>query len=83
MKTFLFCLSFIASTIITFAQGDAVNADIDTAQSTEATSEVTAEIDESVFVNLKAHAKPDGLKLTWSLDYASLENISNKSLVMK
>ena len=83
MKTFLFCLSFLASTLFVFAQTDVVSADSDTILSTVASAEVSPDIDEAVFVNLKSHAKPDGLKLTWSLDYASLSNLSNKNLVVK
>ena len=82
MKTFLFCLSLIASAIITFAQGEAVSTDLDTVSS-EVISDGKAELDESIFVNLKAHAKPDGFKVTWSLEYASLKNISDKNLVIK
>ena len=82
MKTFLFCLSLTASTIITFAQGEAVSTDLDTVSS-EVISDGKAELDESIFVNLKAHAKPDGFKVTWSLEYASLKNISDKNLVIK
>jgi len=83
MKTFLFCLSLIASATIGFAQEAAVSTDLDTIIASEVKSEGNAELDESVFVNLKAHAKPDGFKVTWSIEYASLKHISDKSLVIK
>ena len=40
-------------------------------------------INEEIFKNLKAHAKPEGLKITWSLDYEAYNQLSDKQIVIK
>ena len=40
-------------------------------------------IDNSIFINLHAESKEEGLKLTWSIDYSVLDEISDKYLVIK
>lgn len=40
-------------------------------------------IDNSIFINLHAESKEEGLKLTWSIDYSALDEISDKDLVIK
>ena len=40
-------------------------------------------IDNSVFINLMAEPKEEGIKLTWSIDYAALDAISDKNLILK
>ena len=40
-------------------------------------------IDNSIFINLQAEPKEEGLKLTWSIDYAVFDAISDKHLVIK
>ena len=40
-------------------------------------------INEKVFKNLKAHAKPEGIKVTWSIDYEVYSKLKNKQIVIK
>jgi len=40
-------------------------------------------INKEVFKNLKAHAEPEGLKITWSLDYEAYNQLVNKNIVLK
>ena len=85
MKSLLFCLTLFSSALFAFAQNEPINAD--TAKiNLEIPAEDTVariEVDKEVFVNLKSHSKPDGLEITWSLDYAALSNLADKNLVIK
>ena len=41
------------------------------------------ELNDKIFINLEGHAKPEGFKITWSIDYSALEKLENKNLVVK
>ena len=56
---------------------------IETATTEETETGASNEISEEVFKNLKASSKAEALELTWSLDYASFQQLKNQKLVIK
>lgn len=41
------------------------------------------ELNDKVFINLEGHSKPEGFRITWSIDYGALDKLENKKLVFK
>ena len=95
MKKFLFISILLISATFNRAQTDidlnpisvtelAINAtDNEKVESLNVNSSDSIEINENIFKNLKANAKPEGLELTWSLDYEAFSQLSEKQIVIK
>ena len=80
MKKFILVISILFSVISNWSQFNSSNQSIDTLANNEAEN---INIDETVFKNLKAHSKPEALKITWSIDYKALDHIKGKKLIIK
>lgn len=97
MKKLLFIFILLVSATFNWAQTDEVlepNTEIEL--SIEATDTLLLDastenvissdstgINKEIFKNLKAHAKPEGLKITWSLDYEVYNQLTDKQIVIK
>ena len=95
MKKLLFIFILLVSATFNWAQTDEVlepNTEIELSQD-ESGNEIpnnlntiksdSVKINEKVFKNLKAHAKPEGIEVTWSIDYEVYSKLKNKQIVIK
>jgi phosphate:Na+ symporter len=85
MKNVLFFFSILMSFTLSLAQDSTnvlVNDNLIDEVLASSDSSVT-ELNEDVFQNVKSHSKEEGLKLTWSIEYDILDQLSEKALVIK
>ena len=81
MKNILFIVFAFSLAINNWSQSNQNKKDvIDTSLSEKKENK---KLDEKIFKNLKSHSKPEGLKLTWSLDYDLLNQVKDKKIVIK
>lgn len=95
MKNILFISILLLTTAFSWAQTDEAlepNTEIELLQdvsgneisnNSNSIKSDSIEINEEVFNNLKAHAKPEGIKVTWSIDYEVYSKLKNKQIVIK
>jgi len=85
MKNFILIISLLFSVTSNWSQGDSIALTKDTIinKNISASDSLAEKLDETVFNNLKAHSKPEGLKITWSIDYNAFKNIKDKKLIIK
>ena len=85
MKNFIIIISLLFSVTINGSQSDSIALTNDTIinNNISVSDSLGEKLDETVFNNLKAHSKPEALKITWSIDYNAFQNIKNKKLIIK
>ena len=92
MKKFAFIYIVLLTALSAYTQGNDINVG-SVSENQEVLSEsaltegidtiASIEISKDVFKNLKASANAEALKLTWSLDYKSFDQLKDKNLVIK